>query len=178
MKLIILDRDGVINQDSDNYIKTPEEWIPIPGSLEAIARLCHANFRIVIATNQSGMGRGFLDIMTLNGIHTKMHRQVQEVGGHIEAVFFCPDKNDDSPCRKPNPGMLEEIGRRLRSNLQDVPVVGDSFRDVLAARLVGAKPVLVRTGKGLRTLAEHNLDGIDVYDDLAAVAESLLTCAD
>lgn len=179
MKLIILDRDGVLNKDSDDYIKTPEEWIPIPGSLEAIARLSHSNYRIVVATNQSGVGRGFLDIIMLNRIHAKMHRLVQEAGGHIEAVFFCPDRDDDSPWRKPNPGMLEAIGQRLRSSLRDIPVVGDSWRDVLAARAVCAQPVLVLTGKGQRTLAaQNNLQGVDVYDDLAAVADSLLTRAE
>lgn len=176
MKLIILDRDGVINEDSDAYIKTPEEWIPIPGSLEAIARLSHADYRIVVATNQSGVGRGLLDIAMLNRIHAKMHRLVQDAGGHIEAVFFCPNQDDSHPWRKPNPGMFEEIGQRLKFNLGAVPVVGDSWRDVLAAQAVGAQPVLVRTGKGEYTLAEgKDLDEIEIYDDLAAVAVALLS---
>jgi len=117
MKLIILDRDGVINIDSDAFVKSPEEWIPIPGSLEAIARLNHAGYRVVVATNQSGIVRGLFDLETLNLIHRKMHRMVQEVGGLIDAVFFCPDVDEANPYRKPNPGMLLEIGRRLKCGL-------------------------------------------------------------
>lgn len=176
MKLIILDRDGVINQDSDEFIKSPEEWIPIPGSLEAIARLSHAGYRVVVATNQSGVDRGLFDIETLNRIHERMHHLTHEVGGAIEAVFFCLDADDTHPYRKPNPGMLEEIGQRLKVNLQGVPAVGDNLRDVQAALAVGATPILVRTGKGKRTLAKgEGIAGIPVFDDLAAVADFLLT---
>lgn len=179
MKLIILDRDGVINHDSDDYIRTPQDWDPIPGSLEAIARLTHAGWRAVVATNQSGIARGLFDIETLNRIHDKMHRMVHEAGGAIEAVFFCADEDDESPCRKPNPGMLIEIGRRLRIHLRGVPVVGDSLRDVQAARAVDAQPFLVLTGKGRRTLeSAGSLEGVPVFPDLGAVADYLLSLPD
>lgn len=175
MKLIILDRDGVINQDFDDYIKSAEEWLPIPGSLEAIARLSHAGFHIVVATNQSGIGRGLFDIEALNRIHEKMHRMIHEAGGTVEAIFFCCDSNDASPCRKPNPGMLEDIGRRLKMSLKSIPVVGDSCRDLQAAKSVGANPILVRTGKGERLIAEKGtIEGVMIFDDLAAVADFLL----
>lgn len=176
MKLIILDRDGVINEDSDAYVKSPEEWIPIPGSLEAIARLVHAGYVVILATNQSGIDRGLFDIETLNLIHEKMHGRVHQAGGAIEAIFFCPDADDRSPCRKPNPGMLEEIGRRLKISLHGVPVVGDDLRDIQAARAVGATPILVRTGKGERTLTKgKEIADILIFDDLAQVADYLIT---
>jgi D-glycero-D-manno-heptose 1,7-bisphosphate phosphatase len=176
MKLIILDRDGVINRDSDNFIKSPAEWIPISGSLEAITRLYQAGYRIVLATNQSGIGRGLFDIETLNRIHTKMHERLAELGGFIEAIFFCPHGPDDNcDCRKPKAGLLEDIGRRLKVDLTGVPAVGDSLRDLQAARAVGACPVLVRTGKGKRTVAAgEGLEGVAVFDDLADYTEHLL----
>lgn len=174
--LLILDRDGVINEDSDAYIKSPEEWVPIPGSLEAIARFTQAGWRVVVATNQSGVARGLFDLETLTRIHTKMHRLVEEAGGRIEAVFFCahgPD--DDCQCRKPRPGLLHEIGARLRMDLHDVPVVGDSLRDLEAAHAVGARPILVRTGKGSRTVEKvRDWEALAVYDDLNSVADALL----
>ena len=176
MKLIILDRDGVINEDSDAYIKSPDEWTPVPGSLEAIARLNHAGYRVVVATNQSGIGRGLFDLETLNRIHKKMHRMAQEVGGLIDAVFFCPDVDEANPYRKPNPGMLLEIGRRLKYNLQGVPVVGDSVRDIRAARAANAWPLLVRTGKGARTLEQEAeiCANVLVFDNLATLANYLI----
>ncbi|MBK8182439.1 MAG: D-glycero-beta-D-manno-heptose 1,7-bisphosphate 7-phosphatase [Candidatus Competibacteraceae bacterium] len=177
MKLIILDRDGVINEDSDAFIKTPDEWLPLPGSLEAIADLNHAGYRVVIATNQSGISRGLLDLEALNLIHRKMHKMVQEVGGLIDAVFFCPDVDEANPYRKPNPGMLLEISRRLKCGLQGVPMVGDSVRDIRAARAAQAWPLLVRTGKGTRTLKREFeiCANVQVFDDLAAVARFLIT---
>ncbi|HRD64557.1 MAG TPA: D-glycero-beta-D-manno-heptose 1,7-bisphosphate 7-phosphatase [Candidatus Competibacter sp.] len=180
MKLIILDRDGVINIDSDAFVKSPEEWIPIPGSLEAIARLNHAGYRVVVATNQSGIVRGLFDLETLNLIHRKMHRMVQEVGGLIDAVFFCPDVDEANPYRKPNPGMLLEIGRRLKCGLQGVPVVGDDVRDIRAARAANARPLLVRTGKGVRTLEREwgICANVQIFDDLAAAASYLTACND
>lgn len=180
MKLIILDRDGVVNQDSDAYIKSPDEWIPIPGSLEAIARLNHAGYRVVIATNQSGVGRGMFDLETLNRIHKKMYRMAQEAGGLIDAVFFCPDVDEVNPFRKPNPGMLLEIARRLKSSLQGVPVVGDSVRDIRAARAANAWPLLVRTGKGARTLEQEaeSCANVQVFDNLAAIATFLIHSTD
>lgn len=180
MKLIILDRDGVINQDSDAFIKTPDEWLPIPGSLEAIARLNHAGYRVVVATNQSGIGRGLFDLETLNLIQRKMCKMVQEAGGLIDAIFFCPDVDEANPYRKPNPGMLLEIARRLKCDLQGVPMVGDSVRDIRAARAANAWPLLVRTGKGARTL-ERELAvcaNVPVFDDLEAVATFLITRPD
>ena len=171
-KLIILDRDGVINEDSDVYVKSAAEWRPLPGSAEAIATLNHGGYRVVVATNQSGIGRGLFDTATLNLMHTKMHRVVSQAGGRIDAVFFCPHKNDDHcKCRKPKPGMYQEIARRFGLDLAGVPAVGDSLRDLEAGVAVGCLPVLVKTGKGERTLAAGGLPaGTLVFDDLAAVA--------
>jgi D-glycero-D-manno-heptose 1,7-bisphosphate phosphatase len=175
MKLIILDRDGVINLDSAQFIKSPEEWKPIPGSLDAIARLTQEGYRVVIATNQSGIGRGLFDMATLNAIHDKMHRAVVVAGGRIDAVFYCPHAADSTcACRKPKPGMLEEIARRFNVSLAGVPAVGDSLRDLQAAVAAGAGPVLVKTGKGAKTFEAGGLpEGTQVFDDLAAVAGSL-----
>jgi len=176
MKLVILDRDGVINEDSDQYIKSPEEWCPIPGSLDAIARLNRAGWRVVVATNQSGLRRRLFDIETLNRIHDTLHRRLAEVGGRVEAIFFCPClPGDHCACRKPSPGMLIGVGRCLRVDLARVPFVGDTLGDVQAARRAGAQPWLVRTGKGLRTLREaDDLEGVTVVDELAAAADLLL----
>ncbi len=174
-KFIILDRDGVINEDSDVYVKSAAEWRPLRGSAEAIARLNHSGYRVVVATNQSGIGRGLFDTATLNLMHAKMHRVVAQAGGRIDAVFFCPHKNDDRcACRKPKPGMYLEIARRFNRDLNAVPAVGDSLRDLVAASAVGCQPILVRTGKGLHTEASGGLpDGTLVFDDLAAVAAHL-----
>jgi len=175
MKLVILDRDGTINHDSDRYIKSPEEWKPIKGSLEGIARLTQAGYRIVIATNQSGIGRGLFDMSTLNSIHDTMHRAVQLAGGRIDAIFFCPHAADAGcACRKPKPGMLQEISQRLNTSLRDVPMVGDSRKDLEAAVAGGARPVLVLTGNGKKTRDAGDLpEGTDVYPDLAAFAAKL-----
>ncbi|MBM3384592.1 MAG: D-glycero-beta-D-manno-heptose 1,7-bisphosphate 7-phosphatase [Betaproteobacteria bacterium] len=175
MKLIVLDRDGTINHDSDQYIKSPAEWKPIPGSLEAIARLTHAGWRVVVATNQSGIARGLFDMSTLNAIHAQMHLAVALAGGRIEAVFFCPHATDSNcECRKPRPGMLLEIAERLNTDLAGVPLAGDSLRDLEAAAAVGARPLLVLTGKGRKTRAAGGLPaGSEVFDDLAAIAARL-----
>jgi D-glycero-D-manno-heptose 1,7-bisphosphate phosphatase len=174
MKLVILDRDGVINFDSPQFIKSAEEWKPIPGSIEAIARLTQAGYRIVVATNQSGIGRGLFDMATLNAIHDKMHKAVNQAGGRIEAVFFCPaSAESNSPYRKPNPGMLIEIGERMGVTLEGVPAVGDALRDLQAAAAVKAQPILVLTGKGSATQHEPLPPGTLVYPDLAAVAKAL-----
>jgi D-glycero-D-manno-heptose 1,7-bisphosphate phosphatase len=175
MKLVILDRDGVINEDSPSFIKSPEEWMPTPGSLDAIATLNHAGFHVVIATNQSGVGRGLFDMATLNAIHEKLHRALAQAGGRVDAIFYCPHAADaNCECRKPKPGMLRAIGERFNTPLQGVPAVGDSVRDLQSAAAVGALPILVRTGKGARTLAAGDLPpGTQVYDDLAAVALAL-----
>lgn len=176
MKLIILDRDGVINEDSDEFIKSPDEWIPIPGSLEAIAQLNHAGYKVLVASNQSGIARGLFTIDTLNQIHEKMHRLLQALGGSIEAVFYCPHGPDDNcDCRKPKAGLYEQIKKRLNTSLAGVPCVGDSLRDIQSAQTAGGDPVLVRTGKGERTItANEGLDGIPVYNDLADVVNHLL----
>ena len=175
MKLIILDRDGTINHDSDKYIKSPAEWKPVKGSLEAIARLTQAGFRIVVATNQSGIGRGLFDMATLNAIHDTMHRAVHLAGGRIDAIFFCPHAADAGcDCRKPRPGMLKEISQRLNVSLRDVPMVGDSRKDLDVAVAAGARPVLVLTGNGKKTRDSGDLPGgTEVFPDLAAFAAKL-----
>lgn len=177
MKLIILDRDGVINFDSAQFIKSPEEWKPIPGSLEAIARLNQAGYRVVVATNQSGIGRGLFEMDTLNAIHDKMLKVLAQAGGRIEAIFFCPHTGaDDCVCRKPKPGMLHEIAARFNADLSGVPAVGDALRDLQAAVAVGAQPLLVRTGKGEKTAADPELPpGTLIFADLAAAVSHILT---
>lgn len=176
-RLIVLDRDGVINHDSDQFIKTPDEWRPIPGSLEAIARLNHAGYRVVVATNQSGVGRGLLDFGALNAIHDKMHRALAQAGGRVDAIFYCPHTADSRcECRKPKPGMLMEIGVRFNIELPGVPAVGDGLRDLQAADAVGAQPMLVLTGKGEKTLRDGRFPANTViFPDLAFVASALLS---
>ncbi len=175
-RLIVLDRDGVINHDSDQYIKAPDEWRPIPGSLEAIARLHQAGYRVAVATNQSGVGRGLYDMATLNAIHEKMHKAVGHAGGRLDAVFFCPHTADSRcECRKPRTGMLREIGSRFGVELAGIPCVGDSLRDLQAADTVGAQPMLVLTGKGEHTLREGGFPKSTViFPDLAFAASALL----
>lgn len=176
MKLVILDRDGVINYDSPSYIKSPEEWKPISGSLEAIASLNQEGYRVVIATNQSGIGRGLFEMATLNAIHDKMHRALAQVGGRIDAIFFCPHAQDsECSCRKPKPGLLQEIARRFNVSLKGVPSIGDASRDLVASAAVGARPILVLTGKGERTRNEGPLPPETlVVPDLAAAAKSII----
>ncbi|WP_018413183.1 D-glycero-beta-D-manno-heptose 1,7-bisphosphate 7-phosphatase [Methyloversatilis thermotolerans] len=180
MKLIILDRDGVINYDSDQFIKSPQEWRPIEGSMEAIALLNQWGWRVVVASNQSGVGRGLFDMDTLAAIHDKMHRTVAQAGGRIDAIFFCPHAADSRcACRKPKPGMLLEIAERFSVDLADVPVVGDSLRDLQAAVSAGAQPVLVRTGKGVKTESDPDLPpGTRTFDNLAAFVRALTVTAD
>lgn len=177
MKLIILDRDGVINYDSEEFIKSPAEWIPIPGSIEAIARLHQAGFIVTIASNQSGVGRGYFSLTTLKAIHQKMLDAIQAAGGHITSLVFCPHTPDDHcDCRKPKPGMLYQIAEELQADLTQALVVGDAWRDIQAAKAVGAAAALVLTGKGEKTLAEHQHELVDVkaYADLNAVVDDLL----
>jgi D-glycero-D-manno-heptose 1,7-bisphosphate phosphatase len=177
MKLIILDRDGVINEDSPDFVKSTQEWRPLPGSLEAIARLCHAGWRVVVATNQSGIGRGLFDFGALFAMHDKMSRMLAEVGGRIDGVFFCPHTpEDDCRCRKPKTGLHEDIARRFQIDLANVPAVGDSIRDIRSARDAGAQPILVKTGNGAETLREHadQLAGVTVHDNLGSVVAALL----
>ena len=153
-RLVILDRDGVINGDSPDFIKTPEEWEPLPGSLDAIARLTDAGATIVVASNQSGLGRGLISPENLDAIHEKMCQAVEQQGGRLDGIFFCPHRPDDGcDCRKPRPGLLQQIALTYNADLGGVPAVGDSLRDLEATREAGALPVLVRTGNGNRTQA-------------------------
>jgi len=180
MKVIVLDRDGVINHDSDAYIKSAEEWNPIDGSLEAIARLNHGGYTVVVATNQSGLARGYFDIEALAAMHKKMDTLLAKVGGRVDAVFYCPHEPGDAcDCRKPKPGMLLEIGQRFNVSLEEVIFIGDSVSDLKTASNAHAKAILVRTGKGLK--AEKLLaaeckqkDLVPVYDDLAAAVTAIL----
>jgi D-glycero-D-manno-heptose 1,7-bisphosphate phosphatase len=171
-KLVILDRDGVINVDSDAFIKSPDEWVAIPGSLEAIARLNQAGYRVAIASNQSGIGRGLFDMAALNAMHQKMNRAVAAVGGRIDAVFFCPHTFEDNcECRKPKPGMLQQIVERFEIEPKDTAVVGDALRDLQAGAQLGFDLHLVLTGKGKKTLAAGNLPpDTQVHADLLAFA--------
>lgn len=175
MKLIILDRDGVINYDSDAFIKTPDEWKPIPGSLEAIAHLTQAGYRVVIATNQSGISRGLLDMVTLNAINDKMCKAVNQVGGRIDAMFFCPHASSDKcNCRKPATGMFKEISDRFGLELNGVPAIGDSLRDLQAAAEVGAIPILVLSGKGKKTKTKGGLpENTRIFPNLSAAVDAL-----
>ena len=175
-KLIVLDRDGVINYDSDQFIKSPDEWRPIPGSLEAISRLNHAGFRVVVATNQSGLGRGLFDMATLIAINDKMHKALAHLGGRIDALFYCPHTADSAcECRKPKPGMFTEIGNRFGVDMTGVPCVGDSVRDLQAAAAVEAQPILVLSGKGEKTLRDGVFPANTIiFPDLAFVTTALL----
>lgn len=179
MKLVILDRDGTINVQRDDFIKAPEEWEALPGALEAIARLNHAGWRVVVASNQSGLGRGLFDVVALNAMHAKMHKQLGAVGGRIDAVFYCPHSPEEScVCRKPLPGLFEQIGERYGMDLRQVPAVGDNLRDVLAGVAAGCPPHLVLTGKGAQHRGqmlppEYPPDTV-VHEDLAAFAEFIL----
>ncbi|MBP7394364.1 MAG: D-glycero-beta-D-manno-heptose 1,7-bisphosphate 7-phosphatase [Zoogloea sp.] len=175
MKIIVLDRDGVINFDSDQFIKKPEEWKPIPGSLEAIARLNESGWRVIVASNQSGVGRGLFDMDTLNAINEKMTKALGQAGGRLDAIFFCPHTADSTcDCRKPKPGMFLQIAERFNADMKDVPVVGDSLRDLQAGVAVGCKPYLVLTGKGSKTQTDPDLpEGTQIFPDLAAVAAQL-----
>jgi len=182
VSLVILDRDGVINHDSDDYIKSPDEWQPLPGSLEAIARLCRADYTVVVATNQAGVGRGLFSLEMLIRIHRKMASSIRDKGGRLNSVFFCPHSPaDQCGCRKPKPGMLLEISDRLGIRLSGVPVVGDSLRDLEAAAAAGAMPVMVKTGRGRLTQEKlsqgelsHTLGQTPVYADLAAFTDAVL----
>lgn len=176
MKLVILDRDGVINYDSAEFIKNPDEWQPLPGSLEAIANLNQAGFKVVVATNQSGIGRGLFDMSALNAMHEKMHRLLNQVGGRVDALFFCPHTAEDKcNCRKPATGMLEDISQRFGMRLAGVYGVGDSLRDLQAIASMGGKPVLVLTGKGEKTRDAGDLpEGTLVFANLRDAAKYII----
>jgi D-glycero-D-manno-heptose 1,7-bisphosphate phosphatase len=174
-KFIVLDRDGVINLDSDQFVKSADEWVPIDGSLEAIAAMNQAGYRVVVASNQSGIGRGLFEMNALNAMHEKMHKALANLGGRVEAVFFCPHTAADAcDCRKPKPGLLDQISERFGVELKGVPIVGDSLRDLEAGVAVGCTPHLVLTGKGQKTLDKGGLPpGTRVHDDLRAFARWL-----
>lgn len=178
LKLLILDRDGTINADSDDFVKSPEEWLPLPGALEAIARLNHAGWHVVIASNQSGLGRGLFDVGALNAMHAKMHKMLAAVGGRVDAVFYCPHSPDEvCVCRKPLPGLFDQIGLRFGVSLQGVPACGDSLRDVLAARAAGCEAHLVLSGKSAAFAGSQPPglpEGTRVHRDLAAFADHLI----
>jgi len=177
VKLAILDRDGVINFDSEHYIKAPSEWRPIPGSIEAIARLNQNGYRIAVATNQSGIGRGLFDMGTLNAINDKMMELVFRQGGRIDALFFCPHTAaDECGCRKPRTGMLEEIAARFHTELKGIPCIGDSLKDLQAAEAVAAQPILVLTGKGTKTKEDGGLPRKTlVFADLDEASRHLIS---
>lgn len=178
MRLVILDRDGVINEDTGDFIKVPEQWVPVPGSLEAIARLRRAEYRVVIITNQSAVGRGLFTIDMMNKVHMRMFELIRQKGGEVDALLFCPHAPESGcGCRKPEPGLFHELARRLKVNLTGIPAVGDSLRDLRAAIAAGAQPVLVRTGKGEQTVeavrqcGDERLNQVPVYDDLASFVD-------
>lgn len=176
-KLVILDRDGVINEDRDDFVKSVDEWVALPGSMDAIAFLNQADYQVVVATNQSGIGRGYFTIHDLNQMHAKMHRLVQQAGGQIEGVWFCPHTAADKcNCRKPLPGLIEDILHRyLNTDADELYMVGDSLRDLQAIESVGGQPVLVLTGKGKKTLQDPNLpEDTVVYNDLLEFAQAML----
>ena len=173
MKLVILDRDGVINQESDAYIKSPEEWFPLPGSLEAIARLHKNGYTVVVASNQSGVGRGYFTLDTLAAIHGRLRREVEAAGGKIDGIFFCPHRPEDNcDCRKPKTGLFKQIAERYKVDLRGVPMIGDTARDIIAARAMGCRPILVLTGRGHQAL--EALPDVEHYADLAAAVAQLM----
>ena len=173
--LVMIDRDGVINEDSGEFIKSVAEWRPIKGSLEAIAALHRAGWKVAVVTNQSGVGRGLYDEATLGQIHDHMRARVRAAGGELEGVYYCPHLPDAGcECRKPKPGMFRALERELGISVVGAPYIGDRMSDVEAAEVVGARPMLVRTGTGAATVALLGARNVPVFDDLAAAARSLL----
>jgi len=175
LKLLILDRDGVINHDSDAYIKSVEEWLPLPGSIEAIAQLSKAGWTVAVATNQSGIARGYYEIAVLEAMHARLRERVAEQGGEVGLIVYCPHGPDEGcDCRKPKPGMLKTIAAHYGVALTGVWFVGDSLGDLEAAKAVDCQPVLVKTGKGEKTLGKTLPAGTLIFDDLAAIAAELI----
>jgi D-glycero-D-manno-heptose 1,7-bisphosphate phosphatase len=177
IRLVVLDRDGVINHDSDSFIKSADEWLPIDGSAEAIGRLTNAGYTVAVATNQSGIGRQLLSDSDLVEIHNKMCQHIENAGGHIDKIVFCPHLPDAGcDCRKPRPGLLLQLQDYYGIDLHDIPVIGDSERDLRAAQAVGARPVLVLTGNGKKTLASLELSGeaMETFENLASAVDALL----
>ncbi len=173
-RYVLLDRDGVINHDSDEFIKSPEQWLPIDGSLEAIALLNRHGYKVVVITNQSGLARGLFDADMLEKIHAKMLRMTEEKGGKIDAIYFCPHgPDDDCTCRKPKPGLFETFAADNHIKLDGMTAIGDSLRDLQAAEAVGASPILVKTGKGQKTLTENPHLNIPIFENLYDAARYL-----
>ena len=176
-KAVILSRDGVINEEADGFIKSPQEWRPIAGSLEAIARLNQAGCQVIVTTNQPGLARGLFDIDTLNAIHKRLYRQLDRLGGHLDGIFFCPHRpSDNCPCRKPRPGMIEQARERFHLDLADAVMIGHQSRDLEAARAAAVRPILVMTGQGRRTLEQlPQPPGIPCFENLADAAQFVLS---
>ena len=173
---VLLDRDGVINYDSDNYIKSAEEWRPIPGSLEAIALFNNHGFKVIVITNQSGLSRGFYDEATLTKIHEKMHRLAKKKGGGIEHIYYCPHGPDDNcSCRKPKPGLLLEFAKEKNSSLANIFFIGDKYADIQAAEAAGANPILVKTGKGQKTIKNNPEINHPIFDTLYDAAKFIIS---
>lgn len=180
-KLVILGRDGILNEFRDDHVKSPDEWQPVPGALESVARLNHAGWHVVVATNQSGIGRGMIDMASVNAIHARMVQRLAMVGGRVDAVFFCPHAPEDHcDCRKPLPGLMHEVGKRYGIELKQVPMLSDTLRDLQAAHAAGCGPHLVRSGRAaalndeqVRQLAAQ-VSGALVHDDMAAFVDHLL----
>lgn len=172
---VILDRDGVINHDSPQFIRSPEQWQPIDGSLNAIAALCAAGFAPVVVSNQSGVGRGLLSLRTLERIQYKMSDAVAAAGGRLAGIYHCPHTPEAGcGCRKPAAGMVRRMERELGYSARGAPLIGDKLSDLELARNVGSRPILVRTGYGASTLADLTESHLDVFEDLAQAAEVLI----
>jgi len=175
-RYVILDRDGTINVDSDLFVKSPDEWLPLDGSLEAIALLNHRGFKVVVITNQSGVARGLFDLATLEAMHDKMRSLVAKAGGKIEAIYTCPHGPEDGcDCRKPKPGMFQAFAKDTQIDLSGIYAIGDSYRDIEAAWAAGAKPILVKTGKGLKTLKQHPQLNIPIFENLYDAATHIVS---
>jgi D-glycero-D-manno-heptose 1,7-bisphosphate phosphatase len=181
VKIVVLGRDGVLNQFREAHVAAPEEWVPVPGALEAVARINHAGWHTVVATNQAGIGRGMIDMAAVNAVHARMNEMLLAQGARLDAVFFCPHTpEDDCDCRKPRPGLLHEIGRRYGADLSHVPVVGDTLRDLQAAQAAGCEPHLVLSGRAADLSADAlqaitaQVPGTHVHASLGAFADHLL----
>ncbi len=175
-KYVLLDRDGVINYDSENYIKSPQEWHPIPESLEAISLLNSNGFKVVVISNQSGVARGLFDLATLEKIHIKMQHSAVDCGAEIEAFYFCPHGPEDGCiCRKPKPGLLQQFAQEYDVELDNIPFIGDSLRDVQAARAIAARPMLVKTGKGIKTISDNPGLNVPIFKNLYDAAKFIVS---
>lgn len=175
-RYVILDRDGTINIDSDEFVKSPDEWLPIPGSLEAIALLNRHGYKVVVVSNQSGIARGLFDLATLEAIHAKMRHLTAAAGGAIQAIYFCPHGPDDiCDCRKPKDGLFRRFAADAQADLSRTYAIGDSLRDIQAAESAGAKPILVRTGKGRHTAVNHPQLNVPIFDNLYDAATHIVS---